>query len=193
MIPGSTSRGHSPLSCSPTRTPTSATSTQPGTFPPEHGTRSMKILFTGGSSFTGSWFIRELAAAGHERHGDLSQARRGIFRRCPAAAGHARFRGLAAPSTAAHSVMRRSWPWSAKEAGTCSAITRPTSPTTRALTSTRSAPLQNNTQNLPAVLRALKVRGLRQDLAHRQRLRRGRRIGLPGLCLTSRPTDCPKP
>ena len=25
----------------------------------------MKILFTGGSSFTGSWFIRELAAAGH--------------------------------------------------------------------------------------------------------------------------------
>ena len=26
----------------------------------------MKILFTGGSSFTGSWFIRELAAAGHQ-------------------------------------------------------------------------------------------------------------------------------
>jgi UDP-glucose 4-epimerase len=26
----------------------------------------MKILFTGGSSFTGSWFIRELAAAGHK-------------------------------------------------------------------------------------------------------------------------------
>jgi UDP-glucose 4-epimerase len=26
----------------------------------------MKILFTGGSSFTGMWFIRELAAAGHE-------------------------------------------------------------------------------------------------------------------------------
>jgi UDP-glucose 4-epimerase len=26
----------------------------------------MKILFTGGSSFTGSWFIRELAAAGNE-------------------------------------------------------------------------------------------------------------------------------
>src|SRR5262249_61125795 len=25
-----------------------------------------KILFSGGSSFTGSWFIRELAAAGHE-------------------------------------------------------------------------------------------------------------------------------
>ena len=27
---------------------------------------AMKILFTGGSSFTGYWFIRELAAAGHE-------------------------------------------------------------------------------------------------------------------------------
>ncbi len=26
----------------------------------------MKVLFTGGSSFTGFWFIRELAAAGHE-------------------------------------------------------------------------------------------------------------------------------
>ena len=26
----------------------------------------MKILFTGGSSFTGSRFIRELAAAGHQ-------------------------------------------------------------------------------------------------------------------------------
>ena len=26
----------------------------------------MNILFTGGSSFTGSWFIRELAAAGHQ-------------------------------------------------------------------------------------------------------------------------------
>jgi UDP-glucose 4-epimerase len=26
----------------------------------------MKVLFTGGSSFTGSWFVRELAAAGHD-------------------------------------------------------------------------------------------------------------------------------
>ena len=26
----------------------------------------MKILFTGGSSFTGFWFIRELAAAGRK-------------------------------------------------------------------------------------------------------------------------------
>ena len=26
----------------------------------------MKILFTGGSSFTGTWFIRELAVAGHQ-------------------------------------------------------------------------------------------------------------------------------
>ena len=26
----------------------------------------MKILLTGGSSFTGFWFIRELAAAGHD-------------------------------------------------------------------------------------------------------------------------------
>ena len=26
----------------------------------------MKILFTGGSSFTGYWFVKELAAAGHD-------------------------------------------------------------------------------------------------------------------------------
>src|SRR6516165_5566453 len=26
----------------------------------------MKVLFTGGSSFTGFWFIRELATAGHD-------------------------------------------------------------------------------------------------------------------------------
>jgi hypothetical protein len=26
----------------------------------------MKILFTGASSFTGMWFVRELAAAGHD-------------------------------------------------------------------------------------------------------------------------------
>jgi nucleoside-diphosphate-sugar epimerase len=31
----------------------------------------MKILFTGGSSFTGMWFIRELAAAGHEVTADF--------------------------------------------------------------------------------------------------------------------------
>jgi nucleoside-diphosphate-sugar epimerase len=35
----------------------------------------MKILFTGGSSFTGYWFIKELAAAGHEVVG--------VFRRQP--------------------------------------------------------------------------------------------------------------
>ena len=26
----------------------------------------MKVLFTGGSSFTGFWFIKEMADAGHE-------------------------------------------------------------------------------------------------------------------------------
>jgi UDP-glucose 4-epimerase len=35
----------------------------------------MKILFTGGSSFTGFWFIQELAAAGHE----ITT----VFRKCP--------------------------------------------------------------------------------------------------------------
>jgi len=34
----------------------------------------MKILFTGASSFTGSWFVRELAAAGHEVSATLRQA-----------------------------------------------------------------------------------------------------------------------
>src|SRR5689334_8685484 len=35
----------------------------------------MKILFTGGSSFTGYWFIKELAACGHEITA--------VFRRAP--------------------------------------------------------------------------------------------------------------
>ena len=43
----------------------------------------MKILFTGGSSFTGLWFVRELAAAGHEVHGRLPQRGRRIPRRRP--------------------------------------------------------------------------------------------------------------
>src|SRR5579884_702707 len=33
----------------------------------------MKILFTGASSFTGYWFVRELSAAGHEVLATLRQ------------------------------------------------------------------------------------------------------------------------
>ena len=56
----------------------------------------MKILFTGGSSFTGSWFIRELAAAGHEVTAIFRSGGRRVRRRGPAAArGHGR-RGLPA-------------------------------------------------------------------------------------------------
>ena len=47
----------------------------------------MKILFTGGSSFTGMWFIRELAAAGHEVTAVFRRRGRRVCRRGPAAAG----------------------------------------------------------------------------------------------------------
>src|SRR5262249_34894982 len=40
----------------------------------------MRILFTGASSFTGYWFVRELVAAGHE-----------VVAACP---GHGRYEGL---------------------------------------------------------------------------------------------------
>ena len=56
----------------------------------------MKILFTGGSSFTGSRFIRELAAAGHEVTAIFRAAARRLRRRAPQTArGHGR-RGLPA-------------------------------------------------------------------------------------------------
>ncbi|MCB1111642.1 MAG: NAD(P)-dependent oxidoreductase [Chlamydiales bacterium] len=35
----------------------------------------MRILFTGASSFTGMWFVKELAAAGHEVHAPLLHSR----------------------------------------------------------------------------------------------------------------------
>ena len=70
----------------------------------------MKILFTGASSFTGYWFIRELAAAGHEVTA--------IFRKRPTsmpmrsgASGLRLAPGSAAPFTAVHSATPRSSPW----------------------------------------------------------------------------------
>ena len=45
----------------------------------------MKILFTGGSSFTGYWFIRELTATGHS-YGRLPWAARGVSRPGPSPA-----------------------------------------------------------------------------------------------------------
>jgi nucleoside-diphosphate-sugar epimerase len=39
---------------------------QRGTSAPKNATFSMKVLFTGASSFTGYWFVRELADAGHD-------------------------------------------------------------------------------------------------------------------------------
>src|SRR5690349_6268156 len=47
----------------------------------------MKILFTGASSFTGCWFVREMAAAGHEVTA--------TFRKPPAEYANARGRRVA--------------------------------------------------------------------------------------------------
>src|SRR6516165_1281941 len=60
---GSTGPCHRP--CFPRRTQTSATSIPLGTWANELAW-PMRILFTGASSFTGFWFVRELARAGHE-------------------------------------------------------------------------------------------------------------------------------
>ena len=86
----------------------------------------MKILFTGGSSFTGFWFIRELAAAGHEvtaifrkRAEDYADEIRRQRVRSPA--------GFAVPFLAAHSAIPAfSDPGATRSSGTCSATTPPT-------------------------------------------------------------------
>ena len=100
----------------------------------------MKILFTGGSSFTGFWFIRELAAAGHEVTA--------VFRRqAEEYADEVRRQRVALAAEACRpvygcSLRRRAVPRpdQRREAGTSSATTPPTSPTTRAPTSTPSRP-----------------------------------------------------
>jgi nucleoside-diphosphate-sugar epimerase len=140
----------------------------------------MKILFTGGSSFTGAWFIRGLAAAGH----DVTA----IFRR-PAGeyADPVRRHRVAMASEVSRPVHGASfgdkaflgligeggWDLLCHHAADVTNYKSPDFDTVAALA--------NNTQNLPAVLTALKGAGCRRMLLSGSVFEGGEGAGSQGL------------
>jgi UDP-glucose 4-epimerase len=140
----------------------------------------MKVLFTGGSSFTGFWFVRELAAAGHDvtavfrKHPDeyseklrrhrvalASQVSRPIF---GCAFGDTRFLALAA---------EEEWDLLCHHGADVSNYKSPDFDAVAAL--------QNNTYNLPHVLAALKTTGCRRLLLSGSVFESGEGAGSQGL------------
>jgi UDP-glucose 4-epimerase len=140
----------------------------------------MKILFTGGSSFTGMWFIRELAAAGHEVTA--------VFQR-PAAeyTDPVRRRRVQMAAEAARPVHGASFGDEAflkllADGGFdllchhAADVTNYKSPDFDAI-----GALANNTRNLPAVLGALKAGGGRRVLLSGSAFEGGEGAGSQGL------------
>jgi nucleoside-diphosphate-sugar epimerase len=140
----------------------------------------MKILFTGGSSFTGFWFIRELAAAGHEvtavfrrraedyadavrrqRVALASQACRPVFH---CSFGDEQFLAL---------IAQGGWDLLAHHAAD---VTNYKSPEFDAIGALRS-----NAQNLPAILVALAAAGCRRVLLTGSVFEGGEGAGSQGL------------
>jgi UDP-glucose 4-epimerase len=140
----------------------------------------MKILFTGGSSFTGFWFIRELANAGHNvaaifrkradeypdevRHRRValaSQAGRPVY---GCSFGDERFLAL---------IREGGWDLLCHHAAD---VTNYKSPDFDAVTA-----LRNNTHNLSAVLKALMTAGCRRLLLTGSVFERGEGAGSQGL------------
>lgn len=140
----------------------------------------MRVLFTGGSSFTGTWFIRELAAAGHEvtatfrkRPEDYPDAirRRRValaIERCKpvygASFGDADFLALA---------KQGGWDLLAHHAADVTDYRSPAFDV--------AAALQNNTRGLPAVLEALAAGGCRRVLLTGSVFEGGEGAGSQGL------------
>ncbi len=140
----------------------------------------MKILFTGGSSFTGFWFIRELAAAGHsvtalfrkrveeypdvgrrERVALASAASRPIY---GCSFGDERFLSL---------ITEGGWDLLCHHAAD---VTNYKSPSFDAV-----GALVNNTHNLPAVLDAMQAVGCQRVLLTGSVFERGEGAGSQGL------------
>jgi nucleoside-diphosphate-sugar epimerase len=140
----------------------------------------MRILFTGASSFTGFWFIRELAAAGHEvtavfrrraeDYADSVRARRVVLasRACRpvhgCSFGEARFLAL---------IAEGGWDLLAHHGAD---VTDYKSPDFDAL-----AAVANNARHLPAVLEALKAAGCRRVLLTGSVFEGGEGAGSQGL------------
>lgn len=140
----------------------------------------MKVLFTGGSSFTGVWFIRELAAAGHDvtavfrKHPDgysetlrhqrvvlASEASRPIYN---CSFGDAKFLAL---------IAEESWDLLCHHGAD---VSNYKSPDFNAV-----AALENNTCNLPQVLEALRATGCRRLLLTGSVFESGEGAGSQGL------------
>jgi nucleoside-diphosphate-sugar epimerase len=139
----------------------------------------MKILFTGGSSFTGFWFIQELAAAGHavaavfrQGKGEYSGIRRERVELASRACrpvfgcqfGDPTFLGL---------IAEGGWDMLCHHAAD---VTNYRSPDFDAV-----GALRNNTSNLPAVLRALKAAGCTRALLTGSVFEAGEGAGSDGL------------
>jgi UDP-glucose 4-epimerase len=140
----------------------------------------MKILFTGGSSFTGFWFIRELTANGHdvvaifrkqaqeyaettrrERIALVSAMARPVY---GCSFGDQRFLGL---------IAEGSWDVLCHHAADVTNY--------KSLNFDAVAALGNNTNNLPAVLDALRASGCHRILLSGSVFERGEGAGSQGL------------
>lgn len=140
----------------------------------------MRILFTGGSSFTGMWFVRELAAAGHqvtaifrsrpeEYPDDLRRRRVAKLVECCRPAygvsfGDAQFLSL---------VKGERWDLLAHHAADVTNYKSPEFDVVKAL--------QNNTRGLPAVLESLAAGGGRRVLLTGSVFEGGEGAGSDGL------------
>jgi nucleoside-diphosphate-sugar epimerase len=140
----------------------------------------MRVLFTGGSSFTGTWFIRQLAAAGHqvtatfrrppdEYPDDLRRRRVALAAACCQAEhgvsfGDARFLALAREGA---------WDLLAHHAADVTNYKSPDFDVAGAL--------RDNTRGLPAVLEALATGGCRRVLLTGSVFEGGEGAGSQGL------------
>ena len=140
----------------------------------------MKILFTGGSSFTGFWFIRELAAAGHsvtavfrkeaEEYSDVTRRERVVLASAVSRSihgcsfGDGRFLSL---------ISEGGWDLLCHHAAD---VTNYKSPNFDAI-----AALRNNAHNLPVVLDAMEAAGCHRVLLSGSVFERGEGAGSQGL------------
>ena len=140
----------------------------------------MKILFTGGSSFTGFWFIRELAAAGHsvtavfrKRVEDYSDVTRHERVALASAASRPIYGCSFGDETFLTLIAEGGWDLLCHHAAD---VTDYKSPTFDAV-----AALGNNTHNLPAVLDAMQAVGCHRVLLTGSVFERGEGAGSQGL------------
>jgi UDP-glucose 4-epimerase len=140
----------------------------------------MRILFTGASSFTGAWFVRELAAAGHqvtatfrqgaEAYPDEVRRRRVAF----AAAAAEPIFGVSFGDDAFLALVRRGgWDLLAHHAADVTNYRSPDFDT--------AAALQANTRSLAAVLQAFRAGGGRRVLLTGSVFEGGEGAGSQGL------------